>query len=99
MTEKKKARVSIIMPAYNASAFIRPALDSILGQTFGDFELIIINDGSTDDTQAIVESYDDQIRYTMHALGCGASSKKMEFGHRRKSFMPTVSIHRSTERL
>ena len=99
MTEKKPARVSIIMPAYNASEFIHPALDSILEQTFGDFELIIINDGSTDDTQAIVESYDDQIRYTTHALGCGNNSKKMGCGHRRKSFMPTVSIHRSTERL
>ena len=50
-------RISIIMPAYNASDFIREAVDSILAQTFRDFELIILNDGSTDDTQAIVESY------------------------------------------
>lgn len=52
-------RVSIIMPAYNASAFVRAAVDSILAQTFRDFELIILNDGSTDDTQAIVEGYAD----------------------------------------
>ncbi len=52
-----RPRVSIIMPAYNASDFIREAVDSILAQTFRDFELIILNDGSTDDTQAIVESY------------------------------------------
>ena len=56
----KGLSVSIIMPAYNASDFIREAVDSILAQTFGDFELIILNDGSTDDTQAIVESYDDE---------------------------------------
>lgn len=56
-------QVSIIMPAYNAAKFIRPAVDSILGQTFRDFELIILNDGSTDDTRAIIESYeDDRIR-------------------------------------
>ena len=53
-------RISIIMPAYNASDFIREAVDSILAQTFRDFELIILNDGSTDDTQAIVESYEDE---------------------------------------
>ena len=55
-----RPRVSIIMPAYNASDFIREAVDSILAQTFRDFELIILNDGSTDDTQAIVESYEDE---------------------------------------
>jgi len=55
----KEARVSIIMPTYNASAFIRAAVDSILTQTFRDFELIILNDGSTDDTQSIVEGYAD----------------------------------------
>ena len=52
-------RVTVVMPAYNASAFIRAAVDSILAQTFEDFELIILNDGSTDDTQTIVEGYAD----------------------------------------
>ena len=52
-------RVSVIMPAYNAAAFVRAAVDSILAQTFVDFELIILNDGSTDDTQDIIERYDD----------------------------------------
>ena len=47
------------MPAYNAAAFVRAAVDSILAQTFVDFELIILNDGSTDDTQDIIERYDD----------------------------------------
>lgn len=47
------------MPAYNAERFIRPALDSILAQTFDDFELIILNDGSTDNTQSIMEAYSD----------------------------------------
>ena len=46
------------MPAYNASKYIRAAIDSVLGQTEQDFELIVINDGSKDDTESIVRNYD-----------------------------------------
>ena len=67
-------RVSVIMPAYNASDFIREAVDSILAQTFGDFELIILNDGSTDDTQAIVESYEDERIRLVNKANSGVAS-------------------------
>lgn len=53
------AKVSVIMPAYNAEKYIREAIDSILDQTFRDFEFIIINDCSTDRTEEIILSYDD----------------------------------------
>ena len=52
-------RVSVIIPAYNHERFIGAAVDSVLNQTFDDFELIVINDGSTDRTGEIVESYED----------------------------------------
>ena len=51
--------ISVIIPAYNHEKFIGAAIDSVLGQTVDDFELIIINDGSTDRTGEIVESYND----------------------------------------
>jgi glycosyltransferase involved in cell wall biosynthesis len=51
--------ISIIMPVWNGAKYLRPAIDSILNQTFHDFEFIIINDGSTDETLSIIESYDD----------------------------------------
>ena len=51
--------ISVLMPAYNAQAFIRQSVQSVLAQTFEDFELIVVNDGSTDDTAAILAAFDD----------------------------------------
>lgn len=52
-------KISVVMPAYNAEKYIGEAIDSILNQTFTDFEFIIINDGSTDRTKEIILEYDD----------------------------------------
>ncbi|MGL5192288.1 MAG: glycosyltransferase family 2 protein, partial [Chroococcales cyanobacterium] len=51
--------VSVVVPAYNVSRTIRETLDSILTQTFPEFELIIINDGSTDNTLQVIEEVQD----------------------------------------
>ncbi len=51
--------VSVCMPMYNASSYLRECIDSVLEQTFTDFELLIADDGSTDDSVAIVKSYAD----------------------------------------
>jgi glycosyltransferase involved in cell wall biosynthesis len=51
--------LSIVMPVYNAAAYIREAVASILNQTFTDFELIIINDGSTDDSMEVLNGFKD----------------------------------------
>lgn len=51
--------VSVVMPAYNAEKYLAEAIDSILAQTYTDFELIIVNDGSTDATKQIILSYSD----------------------------------------
>ena len=57
-------KVSVLMPAYNAAKYINTAIESMLNQTFTDFEFIIINDGSTDETEEIIKSYQDsRIRY------------------------------------
>lgn len=49
--------ISVILPTYNGSAFIRTSIDSCLTQTLSNFELIIVNDCSTDNTAAIIEEY------------------------------------------
>lgn len=50
-------KVSILVPVYNVEPYLRKAVDSILAQTFADFELILINDGSTDRSGEIIEEY------------------------------------------
>lgn len=52
--------ITVLMPAFNAEAYIAEAIESVLRQTFTDFELLIIDDGSTDDTLRIIKSFDDQ---------------------------------------
>jgi hypothetical protein len=52
-------QINVVMSVYNGEKYLREAVDSILAQTFRDFEFIIIDDGSTDGTPAILESYDD----------------------------------------
>ena len=51
--------VSVVMPVYNRAAVVRRAIDSVLGQDFTDFELIVVDDGSLDATPAIVAAVDD----------------------------------------
>ncbi len=52
--------VTVLMPVYNAGEFLREAIDSILDQTYDEFEFLIINDGSTDSSVNIIESYEDE---------------------------------------
>lgn len=54
-----KPKISILMAVYNGSATLRESIDSMLEQTFKDFEFIIVNDGSTDDTLQIIDGYKD----------------------------------------
>lgn len=61
------ALVSVVTPTYNRADRISRAIDSVLGQTYQELEHIIVDDASTDDTQSVVEGYDDdRIRYIRH---------------------------------
>ena len=72
----KKAHVSIGLPVFNGDKYLEEALDSILSQTYPDFELIISDNASTDRTQEICRAYamkDQRIRYYRNASNLGAA--------------------------
>jgi glycosyltransferase EpsE len=70
---KSNPKISVIMPFYNAEKFLDEATQSILNQTFSDFEFIIINDASTDESDKIVQRYlvDRRIKYVKNEINRG----------------------------
>lgn len=70
--------VSIIMPAYNAESTITQSIDSVISQTYGEWELIVVDDGSSDETAKIVEAYNSYSVYLIknhHEKGAAGARK------------------------
>ena len=61
-------RVLVIIPTYNRSVLIKETINSVLNQTHKNFELIIVDDGSTDNTKTVIESFKDIIKGTIDIL-------------------------------
>lgn len=73
---------SVIIPTYNRRQLLTKAIDTVLAQTFDDFELIIIDDGSTDDTKEVVADYDDQrIQYFYQENQGPAAARNLGLKH------------------
>lgn len=72
----KEEKVSVIIPTYNSVRFVTEAIDSVLNQTFKDFEILVVDDGSKDETKEVLaEKYGDSIRYLNKENG-GVSSAR-----------------------
>jgi len=72
LAHSRGPRVSVCIPVYNGAAYIRECIESVLAQTFGDFELIVADNCSTDDTETIVRSFmDPRVRYVRNARNLG----------------------------
>src|SRR6267143_1280624 len=67
--------ISVIIPTYNRERFVIKAIDSILNQTVKDYEIIVIDDGSTDGTRTALEAYSKKIRY-IYQENAGVSSAR-----------------------
>jgi glycosyltransferase involved in cell wall biosynthesis len=66
-------KISIVIPVYNGANYVAEAIDSALNQTYDNVEIIVVNDGSTDNTEEVVKHYGDKVRYFAKQNG-GASS-------------------------
>ena len=66
MEKQRSPLISVVIPAYNHEKFIGPAIESVLSQSVDDFELIIIDDGSTDNTATVIKSYKDPRLHYFH---------------------------------
>ena len=74
---KDTALVSAIIPVYNCERYLAEAIESVLNQTYQPIEVIVINDGSTDDTEAVAKRFDSSIRYYAHPnKGLGATRNR-----------------------
>lgn len=71
-------QISVVVPVFNAELFLKPCLDSILGQTYSDFELILVDDGSTDNSGMICDVYSqrDQRVRVFHQKNSGQSKAR-----------------------
>ena len=79
--------VSIITPCYNAASFISQAIESVLAQSFGDWEMIIVDDCSSDDSLSIIQKYariDSRIRYLRTDKPSGSPTLPRNMGRKRK---------------
>ena len=75
--------VSVIIPTYNRAPLIPQAIDSVLQQTFADFEIIVVDDGSTDDTESVVKTYGDRVRYVRTPNGGIGHARNVGMKHAR----------------
>jgi len=81
-------KVSVIMPTYNRADMIDKSIESVLNQTFKDWELIIVNDGSTDNTKEVVAKYNDpRIVYLEKENGGPSSARNLGLRHAKGEYI------------
>ena len=81
--KKYTPKVSIVIPAYNASNYLAEAIESALAQSYQNVEIIVVNDGSKDNgaTERVALSYGDKIRYFYKDNGGSSSALNMGISH------------------
>jgi glycosyltransferase involved in cell wall biosynthesis len=80
-------KISVILPTFNRSQYLPLALDSIFGQSFRDFEVIVVDDGSTDDTRQVVSKYATQVEYIYQENQGRGAARNMGVEHARGEYI------------
>ncbi len=78
---------SVIIPTYNRSSMVAEAVSSVLNQTFKDFEILVIDDGSTDDTQSALSPFSDRVCYFRQENGGVASARNLGIAKSRGEYI------------
>jgi len=78
--------VSVIVPTYNCGAYVAAAIDSILGQDYAPIEVVVVDDGSTDDTLSVLGRYGDRIRVFTQANAGPAAARNRAVAHARGEY-------------
>ncbi|RPJ61832.1 MAG: glycosyltransferase [Acidobacteria bacterium] len=79
--------ISVVIPACNQAGYLPKCIDSVLAQTYGDYEVIVIDDGSTDDTPAVARGFGDRIRYIRQENQGLAGARNTGLGCARAPFV------------
>jgi glycosyltransferase involved in cell wall biosynthesis len=84
MSSPAQPKVSVVIPSYNHARFLRQRVDSVLTQTFRDFEVILLDDCSTDDSRSIISEYakDPRVRIEFNEVNSGSTFKQWNKGVR-----------------
>ncbi len=84
-------KVSVVIPVFNQERYLGQAIDSILAQSYRDFELIVVDDGSTDATNDVIRRYEPQIRAFRKPNGGGASALNLGIREARGDWIAWLS--------
>ena len=80
--------ISVIIPAYNQSQYLGEAIRSVLAQTYADFEILVVDDGSTDETRSVTSSFaDSRVHYIYRTNGGLSAARNTGIRHARGSFL------------
>ena len=83
-------RVSVIIPTYNCAQYLPGAIESVIAQTFRDYELIVVDDGSTDETAEVIKKYGDRIKYLYQENSGPGAAKNLGIKASGGSFVATL---------
>lgn len=71
--------VSVIIPSYNSAHFLKESIDSVLNQTYKNIEIVVVNDGSTDNTEEVISQFLGRIKYIKKENGGVSSARNLGF--------------------